>query len=573
MIKLKSINFGEKNWFKDGINFIDCDADWPIRYLPVEESQIDMSTCSPELFERYSSAKTRKEKLLLQADAYFEKMTTDTTITDMAFCVFMQTSLVESSYADWLIRETAGKVERGDPVPEDAPVRSGGVPYRKDKYLSLYKDLTENNLDWADIAVEKCAENGIRPWIYFRMNDLHFVDSYSSPWHDSFYYKAKENGWLIPSEEYGHPLGTSGSVKNLLNFAVPEVREWLLNYIEEVVLRYDAFGFGLDFMRNIYCFDYLNDTGYQELMNDFMRKVRNIITKAEEKFRHDIKLLVRIAHSIDDNYVYGFDVKTWVKEGLVDVIAASCEEVCNSNVDVDEWKNVLGDDVALLIGLDDHLIRWLNKKAEKLYHTKEHHIKGLAASYFSRGADGLYFNNYYAPQRSTTGEFRADGKGTFHTAVTLARHAHPVKASEGLRTLLISSQDIAPIGCPVNDPLPIAIGEEGKQGTDFVLNIGKIRASEYVYLTVGYCSEGNIDTKVTLDGSEPVETAEVPILETEVAGHYYAEVYDLRDADKLVRYRFELGEKKGNMTVHFTSNSEKCDIVSLEISVSPDKLS
>ena len=74
MSKFNAINFNDPNWFKDGINFIDCDAAWPLRYLPVGESQINIETCSEDLQKRYAEAETAKEKMILQAEAYFEKM-------------------------------------------------------------------------------------------------------------------------------------------------------------------------------------------------------------------------------------------------------------------------------------------------------------------------------------------------------------------------------------------------------------------------------------------------------------------------------------------------------------------
>ncbi|MBE6732291.1 MAG: hypothetical protein E7564_11445 [Ruminococcaceae bacterium] len=571
MSKFNNIKFNDPNWFKEGINFIDCDAGWPFRYLPVGESQIEITTCSEDLQKRYQAAKTRKDKLILQAESYFEKITEDSTVTDMAFCVFMQSSIVDSSYSNWLIRDTAGRVERGEEETGKLAVISknrGGLPYRKHLYPDFYKDLTENGLDWANIAIEKCAEKGVRPWIYFRMNDLHYVDLDGCPFHDSFFYKAKENGWLIGNDAYGRPDGTSGNIKYLYNFACPEVREWMLNYIEEIILRYDAFGFGLDFMRNIYCFDYLNDTGYQEYMNDFIRKIRGAITKAEEKFGHSIKLYIRIAHTPSDNYVYGFDVETWAKEGLVDVIIASCEEVCNSNVDVDEWRKAIGKNTAFLIGCDDHVIRWLAPGAEKIYHTYEEHVKGLTASYLSRGADGMYFNNYYTITGSTTSE---NISGIYQPTVPLARHANREKASVGLRTLVISAQDIAPKNCKVNDPLPTTVSGKDGCGAEFSLNIGKIRAEEYIYLTVGYSNTENFNVNVTIDGMVPNNAEEIPVNENVITGHYY-EGRALKRADKLVRYRFENYIKDGAMSVHFESENVNSNIVYLEISVNPDKI-
>ena len=153
----------------------------------------------------------------------------------------------------------------------------------------------------------------------------------------------------------------------------------------------------------------------------------------------------------------------------------------------------------------------------------------------------------------------------------LARHANREKASVGLRTLVISAQDIAPKNCVINDPLPVSVTGKDGCGAEFSLNIGKIRAEEYIYLTVGYSNTENFNVNVTIDGMVPNNAEEIPVNENVITGHYY-EGRALKRADKLVRYRFENIDKDGNMSVHFASEDVNSNIVYLEISVNPDKI-
>ena len=506
-------------WFSEGVTMIDCDPDWAVKHLSGDLSS--------------------KEAILASADAYFDAMLPHSKVTDMAFAVFQQTSMVDTTRTDWFFRKLA-KLEE-----------SGGLSYRgrwtylMERVPPLYRALENFGLDWAEIAVAGCRSRGIRPWIYFRMNDLHSVDDESSLFHDSFFYEAKEKGYLNGNPAYGHPLGTSGRVEYLYDFSHTEVREWLLSYLEEITLRYDVFGYELDFMRNIYCFDYLRaEPGYHEYMNDFLRRVKVILGKAEETHGHPIRLAVRLGQSVEHNLVYGFDVETWIKEGLVDMLIPSCEEVCNSGVDIPSWRRLIGDDVALAVGFDSHVIRWLVHEAAPLYAMRNDHLRGFASSYFHSGADGIYFNNYYSPDR-------------------IAKDLDRQTASEGHRTLVVTHQDIVPIGHTGYKPLPLAVNGEA------VLNLGTgpIREGESVHVTVGYnAPEGNALT-VLLNGSASISAEPVPIRPDRVEGHYYDSEWKFHQAETLTRSAFDVAPLNGEFAITLKGNG--ITVVYLDVSISP----
>ena len=506
-------------WCRDGINMIDCDPDWPLKIL--------------------GGALDSPADMVAAADRYFDAMLTGTRVTDMAFAVFQQTSMVDSARMDWLFRKLNRLEETG------ALRAEGRWAYVMKTVPPLYRALETFGLDWAQIALDGCRRRGGRPWIYFRMNDLHAVDDPASIFHDPFFYEAREKGWLNGNPVYGHPLGTSGDVRDLYNFACPAVREWMLSYLEEIILRYDAFGFELDFMRNVYCFDYLNaEAGYEDLMTDFIRRVKGFVTRAEEKFGHGIKLAVRLGQSVEQNLIYGFDVAAWVKEDLVDLLIPSCEEVCNSGVDVPHWREVVGERVALAVGFDSHVIRWLVHEAAPLYAMREDHLRAFGACYFNRGADGLYFNNYDTPDKPA----RLMGRDTLEA---------------GLRTLAVTHQDIAPLGCDRYKPLPLELAG----GASLTLNPGRIRGGDTVAVTVGYDSEEAAEAAVYLDGLGAASREIIPIRPDRVEGHYYDEAWGFHAAAVLVRYGFEGFTAEGDLTVTLEGTAGRA--VYLDVSVTP----
>ena len=526
-----TINYDKKELLTKDINMIDCDPGWALCIMD------DLSS---------------KEAMIKSACDFMDDKCVGTEVTDIAFSVFMQTSFVDCESMGWVYRDSAKKIEewiaRGDEEGEPFPLAKR-IAFAK--YPNQYHAFEKYGIDWAQIAVDECKKRGVRPWLYFRMNDLHAVDQDDSIFHDPFFFKARENGWLIGNTEYGRPMGTSGRIENVYDYSHAEVREWLLTYIEEIMMRYDVYGYGLDFMRNIYCFDYLRaEPGYQEYMNDFMRRVRDIANRAGEKHGHDIKLLACVTHTVEDSFIYGFDVKTWAKESLVDIIVPRCEEVCNSGVDMKEWRDAVGDDIALLIGYDDHISRWADAGAEYIYQITPEQLKGFCAKYFNTGANGLYFNNYFAPSQ-----------------VNFGKDMGRKMASEGTRTFVVTHQDIIPIGRKRYKPLPFSLGSK----IDFDINMGVVREDEHLYVTVGYDSTDVDSVTLKVNGKDATTIAPVEIEYNKFAGHYYDDDYNLLKSAALIRYGFDKMAIDGDFTVTF-DGGEGINVVYLEATATPDEL-
>jgi len=532
MTKRRPIDYTDAEWFADGINMIDCDNGFALNIM-----SDDMSS---------------REAMIKAVSDYMDYMCNGTKVTDMTFAIFGQSSAVDCKTMGWIYRNSEKVIDKW--LSPDNPYPPEKVK-RYVNYTKVYHALEDFDIDWAEVAASECRKRGVRPWMYLRMNDLHGVDIDFSIFHDPFFFKARENGWLNGNPVYGRPRGTSGSIENLYEFSHPEVREWMLTYIEEMMMRYDVFGFGFDFMRNIYCIDYLRaEPGYQKYMTEFMRRVKEIRDRAEKKHGHSIKIMSRLSHTVEDNFIYGFDVKQWIEEGLVDMLVPGCEEVCNSGVDVKEWRDVVGEDFPLLIGYDDHIARWADAGAEFIYQVKPEHIKAFTAKYYNLGMNGTYSNNFYAPFN-----------------VRFVKDIDRESANEGLRTFVVTHQDITPIGRTPYKPLPIDLSLSGGSA-EIDINIGTVKEGEYLYLTVGYDKTGVRDVGVTLSGHAPVGVTEVPIVYDKITGHYYNEDYTLLKSDTLLRYAFEGISGSDDLIVRFSLPGADFNIVYIELSATPDKI-
>ena len=436
------VDYNDPDWAKD-CWVIDIDPDWPQIYVDP----------------------TSKETVLSSIDDYFKHIL-DTGVTDIAVCPFEQNSLVptESDAITWMY-------EKYDWTEEN------GVPVDYSRFEGLYKVYKEMGLDIFEIVYDKIKDAGVRPWLTFRMNDAHYGSDDTAYLRSNLYYEAKENGYML-GEEYGY-------YATVFDFSHERIRQVMLDYIEELALRYDVFGLQLDFIREIFCFDYINDEGCAEIMTQFIRDVKAIVEKAEEKFGHDIKLSVRFGRSIEHNKVFGFDAETWVKEGIVDVLVPSPRWECtDSAIPVKAWKELAGEDVAIWAGMESRMTGASKVEAD--------YVKGYAAGFYAKGADGVYFDNFY--------QLGSDGPSIW----SFERE----DLTKGVRKFVVTYQDIVPKGMTGYKPLPMSLKNEKKEVT---VCMGEVKKTETVYITIAL-SDGYLAVpQIKLNG---VESSVVELIET-----------------------------------------------------------
>ena len=421
--------YGNPDWAKDNW-IIDIDPDWPHLYV---------DPASPATAEA-------------TMDDYFSYIF-NTGVTDIILCPFEQSSLVPtaSDAITWRYDKVNWTEEGGYPVNYDQ-FDLFGNGYTFNKYYDLF---TKENTDIYAMAYEKVREAGIRPWLSFRMNDRHEETANTSYLRSAFHYEAKENGYMLGEDykDYEYSI--------CLDYSEERVRQVMLGYLREMILRYDVFGVQLDFSRNIACFDYLNDTDYAKYMTQFVRDIAAAVAEAEAKFGHDIKLMLRLGRSIEHNLVYGFDVKAFENENLVDGYVLSPEYSTDDGIPVKEWREIVGEETALFCGFEYQISRVHTTEVQ----TTRDYVKGYAAGYLDQGANGNYFNNFF--------QLGSQGPSIW----SLTRE----DLTTGTRRYKVNYQDLVPIGHTGYDPLPMPLSADG---TSITVNMGTIRPQETLTMLV-----------------------------------------------------------------------------------------
>jgi len=512
--KFRIIDYDDPEWFVNA-HIQDMDGDWPVVSLNVH---------------------TSKEAIYECAENYFNQVFKNTKVTDMTLCCFEQISYIETDAMDWLHKEVAKKVTENGPIENYYTI--------SEKYQKFYDAVTEFDVDWYQLAIDYCKEAGVRPWIYLRMNDHHNNTDPNSPYHDTFWYTARDNGWLISNTDLN-----GQSVANAYDFAQPEVRQWMLDYIREVTAKYDVFGLELDFQREMWCFDYVNEPDAAEIMTQFVRDIAAIVEDAEKIHSHDMKLMIRLGSDVENNLIFGYDVATWAEERLIDAVVPSPHHIpIDSDIPVAEWVEAVGDEVAIFTGFDCQVMFDLP--------TSLKYVKGLAAGFMSQGADGLYFNNFY--------QISSSGPMIFPLS--------PDAVSEGDRTYVATCEYPIPIGGTSHNRLPLSLDGIGEEGLDTEVCMGTVREEEKIRVSVGYNLEDGVvpPMEITVNGISPVEVKESKINPYTTPGHYVrSDNLETQDADILIQYFFENISAEDTLVIHFPAAND-CTVAALEVQITPN---
>ena len=288
-------------------------------------------------------------------------------VTDLIFNIFCQYSATDSKvFSDYKAKydqRTENGVE---------------VNYRED-YKGIYRLNVECGIDPYDVWFRRCAEWGIRSWISVRMNDCHCPNEIASLLRSDFFYEAREKGWMV-GPQYGY-------FRHCLDYSYEEVRQKMLDYIDEQLGRYDVYGLELDYQREIICFDYTNGKDNAPIMTEFLRNVKGIVTKHERARGHKIEISLRLCRDIEDNLGFGFDVQAYSDEGLVDSVTPTARwDTHDSDMPLKEWMERLPN-VEIYAGIE----ALTNKRM--LFTVPL--ITAYIANCVSDGPHGINFYNYY----------------------------------------------------------------------------------------------------------------------------------------------------------------------------------
>ena len=172
-----------------------------------------------------------------------------------------------------------------------------------------------------------------------------------------------------------------------LDFKHKAVRNERFALIEEVLQNYPVDGFELRFGHDDFFHPEEVEAG-RAIMTAWVKRVSNAVKASGP----DRELVVLVPASIETAHSLGLDLREWIRQGIVDVIAAKTynyrlDNLADFRLLVEAAK---GSSVRIYAGANGGL------NSDRVGSATIEMIRALASNYWAQGIDGLYLNQWFA---------------------------------------------------------------------------------------------------------------------------------------------------------------------------------
>ena len=232
------------------------------------------------------------------------------------------------------------------------------------------------------IFTNLCHDIGLKFLPSLRMNS-HYASSLSNDNVGAI--RRDHPEYLIgkPGEEF-IPNTTDWGNRTGLDYARPEVRSHVAALVIDLFERFETDGVELDFMRHPAFFRVVEAYGNRHLITDMMRQIRARMDEVSASTGRDLEVLVRVPPTLADAARIGLDVETWIREGLVDTVAAGGGFI-PLHAPIEEFVEAAEGTDCQILGPVESL-----RPA-----TEDDSLNAIASRHYEGGASGLYLFNYW----------------------------------------------------------------------------------------------------------------------------------------------------------------------------------
>jgi hypothetical protein len=254
------------------------------------------------------------------------------------------------------------------------------------------KLLFDKGIDPYRVWIDQCRKRGISPWITMRMNDVHFVNI-PDYFRNTTFWRERRDLWRNPDTT------TNDWMECAFDYSKKEAYAYHMAVVRELFERYDFDGFETDWLRFPYHLTPGKAFAQREVLTRFMREVRALAGRWSGKRGHPIRVAARVAADPDIAAHLGTDAIAWAREGLVEMIVASCFfSSADFDIPIERWHARLGglkERVPVIPGIDSGLSPYPGSPRVTLDLAL---YTGWAEACRYRGANAFYlFNLVYFP--------------------------------------------------------------------------------------------------------------------------------------------------------------------------------
>ncbi|MCH2213130.1 MAG: hypothetical protein MK110_17630 [Fuerstiella sp.] len=247
--------------------------------------------------------------------------------------------------------------------------------------------------------VRRGHELGIDVYVSIRMNDNHFrglqLDELSNADLDGLTQLRRDHPeWCLGADQAPPWFAASW------NMAIPEVREHRFEYIQEALALADWDGVELDWQRHAFHLPADDAWRLRYVLTDLQRAVRQHTSRIADKRNKPFPVAVRVATTLESCRHIGYDLETWIREDLCDIITAGGGAGSDPGVEVENFLNLVqGTPVRFYGGFDGGF--WGTHDGLKPRDEWQRDwFRGTSQGYWARGAHGMYVFNWHANERT-----------------------------------------------------------------------------------------------------------------------------------------------------------------------------
>lgn len=254
--------------------------------------------------------------------------------------------------------------------------------------------MEERGEDPQAALIERGHELGLAVYASLRINDNHFdgaqVDDLPHLHHTELTALRREHPeWVLGQQ-------TSEWFALSWNLAVPAVRQHRLDHLREICERHDWDGVELDWQRHPFHLPPDDAWRLRYALTDLQRAARELANDIAQRRGRPFNVAVRVAGTLQSCARIGYDIPTWVQEGLCDIVIPGGAAATDPSLDIKAFTALCHPaGIAVYGGFDGGLPEpWVGP--EDPAHKDRLRTCAIASRYHAAGADGVYAFNWHA---------------------------------------------------------------------------------------------------------------------------------------------------------------------------------
>ncbi len=316
------------------------------------------------------------------------------------------------------------------------------------EYVPNIKRLVEAGDCPLRVVTDFAHRNGIEAWAGLRMNDCHdsFIAGMQTKWKQS-HPELLVDGTGISRSRREHQMALYHTAQD---FSHREVRDRKFEIIEEIAERYDIDAFQFNFIRHPVFFG-RTMRGLPvrreelEIMTSLMRRIRRCTDDAAARRGRPILLAAIVPDNLQSGVDLGLDVRTWVKEDLVDILIPGLGYAPFS-MPVAEFTELAGPYGVPVFPCINRVVPWTGGAETDGLLIEG--FRAVATNWYRAGADGVFFWNLASPFERLRGRKLIDTRRTYYACL----------AEIGEAKTLVGKDKLFCVDNPVHSPFGLDVG-------------------------------------------------------------------------------------------------------------------